>query len=202
VRRTFWGGVVFWALLAPPLLHAFLALGMVPSALLPASLGPAAASPAARIAVVLLNLVLLVSAAGLLWWVWRIYRGDPPRRPALPSRPARAIAGALLVAWLIALAFVEPRGSTTRLHPPWLQEPISVTYPYEAEVSGREAVVDVSLWISASGEIQRYEIGGDAGPEFRAAVEEAVAQMRVRTDALGAESFPHEKRLRIPFVRD
>jgi outer membrane biosynthesis protein TonB len=95
---------------------------------------------------------------------------------------------------------VEPRGSSTVVDRPWLREPVSIVYPYDAEIAGREAIVEVSLLINASGEVQRYEFTGEANPEFQAAVADAIRRMHINTDELGAESYPYEKPLRVPFV--
>jgi hypothetical protein len=41
VRRSFWGGLVFWALPAPTRAYAFMAVGMLPALLVRAALGSA-----------------------------------------------------------------------------------------------------------------------------------------------------------------
>lgn len=201
MRRTFWGAIVFWALLGPGLLYAFMALATLPAVLLRVAIGSAAESPTGQVVMSALGLAMVATTIAMVWWVWRIYRGDPPREPKFPSKRALLTAGVLLTTWIVAIQFVERRGSSTTVDRPWLHEPVSFVYPYDAEIAGREAIVEVSLLINAAGEVERYEFTNEVDREFQSAVADAVRQMRINTNELGAESYPYEKRLRIPFVR-
>lgn len=120
----------------------------------------------------MLGLALVGLTLAATWWIWRIYRGDPPREIELPSKRALAAVGLAAALWVVASQLVEPRGSATVIDQPWLLEPVVIRYPYAAELAGREAIVDVSLFISASGQIERHEFtsaaprvrgGGDSG---------------------------------------
>lgn len=202
MRRTFWGALLFWVFLAPGLLYAFLAVTTIPAILARAVLGPSAKSPVGQFAMFILGLAMAASTIALVWWVWRLYRGDPPREPKIPSERVLVAVAVVILAWTIAIQFVESRGNSTVVDLPWLLEPVYIDYPDEVEVAGREAVVELSLLISASGEIERYEFTNAAPAEFQAEVAEAVERMRINTKELHAKSYPYEKRLRISFVRD
>jgi hypothetical protein len=164
--------------------------------------GPAVESPLGEFAIGLLGLAIFASAIVMVWWIWRIYRGDPPRNPKIPSKRVLIAAAVLFTAWAVAIQFVEPRGTATVIDRPWLREPVPITYPQEVEIVEREAVVEVSLFISASGEVQRYEFTSAADSDLQAAVADAIRRMQVDTDELDADSYPFEKRLRIQFVHN
>jgi hypothetical protein len=203
MRRTLLGGVLFWLFLAPSLLYPLMALTVLPVLTLRLATSTPIGEPGTPIFQFVVSILAsagLIMSAAIIWWIWRIYRGDSPTDPKFPSPRAIAVSILALSTLVVIGVLTEPRGSSTIVDPPWLVEPVPLYYPYHAMIQGRAAVVNVELIVSETGEILRYELSGDADSEFLTAVSDAIAMMRIDTQGLNATEFPFTKRFKVPFV--
>ena len=144
----------------------------------------------------------LAVVVALIYGAWRAYTRNREHAgvPESLSSWIAAAAVAVLACGVLTAQSLEPPRQLTRVDLPWLVRPIEIEYPYAAEIAGRQGTVDVKLVINDGGEIESYELSGSEDADLRGAVAEAVEQMQVNTENLGADSYPFTKQLRIPFV--
>lgn len=60
-----------------------------------------------RVAFHAYSYLALGCSALLVWWTWRMFCGDPPRHPQLPSRRAWLWAGIAVAAWLLLILLLN-----------------------------------------------------------------------------------------------
>lgn len=184
------GTLAFWAVVAPVLFFTLLPVVLAPLVLL----GPCAqeTKPAQMFA-----LAAVISVGLVVWWVWRIHQGDPPRDPHIPSKKV-LVGTSLVIAWMVVTIAMAPQQGTL-VDRPWLAAPIFIDYPCEARRASIEGAVRFDLIIEESGVISSYEIHESPDPSFTRAVEAAIDSFRVNTRSLDADSFPYRKQLKIQF---